>query len=352
MNKKIKVALITAKGDLDPNTGNGNHRYMYELYQNMKNNNRINISNIESPTLPIIGSGLSFFLFNCTRNFSGFNILHNLDFKPVMPLRKNNCTFISTVLDLQPILYPELSQDIERTYKEKLWSLLVIKSGIQLSLRADFIIAISSQTRDEVVKCGYDKNNIKVVNVGVDERFFSDMPVKKERRRFTVGYIGALRAKKNVQFAIKAFNNIESQDTCLEIWGKREFMYDELTEIAKKNKMISFKGFAPEEKLVDIYDSFDAFVFPSMHEGFGLPIIEAQARGIPVIIDKNGKIPREVRKYCFEAKDEEDMAEIIMKLKANGYDKKTREKMIAYARSFTWEKCTEKTLEVYYKISG
>jgi glycosyltransferase involved in cell wall biosynthesis len=102
--------------------------------------------------------------------------------------------------------------------------------------------------------------------------------------------------------------------------------------------------------LINIYDSFDAFIFPSYHEGEGLPILEAQSRGLPVIIYKNGKIPKEVRKYCFEAESPEHMAQIIENIKENGYNEKLRKKATAYARSFTWEKTARETLKVYNKI--
>jgi len=118
----------------------------------------------------------------------------------------------------------------------------------------------------------------------------------------------------------------------------------------KQNERIKFMGFAPEEKIVDIYDSFDAFVFPSLYEGFGLPILEAQARGLPVIIYKYAKIPKEVRRYCFEAESPEHMAQIIEQLKENGYDEKERKKAMEYARSFTWEKTAKMTLKVYKKV--
>ena len=102
--------------------------------------------------------------------------------------------------------------------------------------------------------------------------------------------------------------------------------------------------------LVNIYDSFNVFVFPSLYEGFGLPILEAQSRGLPVIIYKYGKIPKEVRKYCFEAESPEHMAQIIENIKENGYNEKLRKKATEYARSFTWEKCARETLEVYKKV--
>ena len=121
---------------------------------------------------------------------------------------------------------------------------------------------------------------------------------------------------------------------------------DNLKKITR-NKNIKFMGFAPENKLVNTYDSFDAFVFPSLYEGFGLPILEAQSRSLPVIIYKYGKIPKEVRKYCFEAENPEHMAQIIEDLKENGYNEKLKNKATTYARTFTWERCAKETLEAY-----
>jgi glycosyltransferase involved in cell wall biosynthesis len=109
-------------------------------------------------------------------------------------------------------------------------------------------------------------------------------------------------------------------------------------------------GFAQESRMAQIYDRFDAFVFPSLHEGFGIPILEAQARGLPVIIYKYGKIPKEVRTYCLEAEDAEGAARIIRGLREHGYDEKLRKKATAYARSFRWSKTARATLEVYREV--
>ena len=136
----------------------------------------------------------------------------------------------------------------------------------------------------------------------------------------------------------------------MHVYGKFGYNRDKIIEIAKEDKRIKFLGFAPEDKLVSIYDSFDALVFPSYYEGFGIPIIEAQARGLPVIIYKYGKIPKEVRKYCFEAESPEHMAQIIEDLKENGYNEKLRRKAMGYARSFTWEKCAYNTIIVYKQV--
>ena len=262
---------------------------------------------------------------------------------------KKSYKIITTAHDFQVLLYPEYTFDHGVTLKDKLWIQLIIKPGYKTTLNSDFIIANSTQTKNEAVKLGFDKKKIFVVSLGIDKRFMQPIKEKKKRDKFVVGYIGAMRKRKNLEFGIKAANMIKNKDIIFDIWGKKEFEYEYLADISK-NKNINFNGFAPEKSLISIYDSFDAFIFPSYHEGEGLPILEAQARGLPVIIYKKGKIPKEVRKYCFEAESPEHMAQIIENIKENGYNEKLRKKATAYARSFTWEKTARETLKVYNKI--
>jgi glycosyltransferase involved in cell wall biosynthesis len=201
----------------------------------------------------------------------------------------------------------------------------------------------------EAVSLGYPKDRIFIVSHGVDERFLS----RTKRRKggaFKVGFIGALNVRKNLSMAINAFKRASSSHMQLEIWGRQILEYENLRLLASGDRRIKFMGFAPEGRLVDIYDSFDVFVFPSLYEGFGLPIIEAQARGLPVIIYKHAKIPEEVGRYCFKAEDEDHMSRIITKLCANGYDEKARKRATKYARGYTRRKEALATLQVYKKI--
>ncbi len=345
----MRVGLLGLLDDYDTHRGQGIQKYMHEVYYRMKRMAKgITLEKIGyKQEIKPIGAGMTFLIGNMFLDFDRYDIIHNMDQKPLVPLRKGRALWVNTVHDFQSILAPEYN---DKGTKEKIWQ-PIMNYGMQRSLKADYLIARSTLTRDDAIKLGYDKRKITVISDGVDERYFKKSIVKK-RRGFVVGYIGAFRRRKNVQFAIKAMRHVNDDKIALQIWGKSEFMYNELVEMAKGNKRVAFRGFAPEEKIVDIYDSFDAFVFPSMFEGFGIPIIEAQARGLPVIIYKKAKIPKEVRKYCFEAKDERHMADIIKDLKKSGYDEKLRIRATAYARSFTWQKEAKETLEVYKKLVG
>ena len=348
----MKVALVGIKGDFDPGLGAGIQRYMFELYRNLKRLSE-GIDKIEFKKVRFIGNGLSVAIQTLFKNFSEYKIIHNLLPVPffIPFIKPKSCICISTVHDFQPLLYPEFTFEHGTALKDRLWMVFVIKFGLKRMLDSDYLIVNSTQTKEEAIKLGFEGKRIFVINHGIDKRFCRKhgRVFGKKKNVFKVSYIGVMVKRKNIKFAIDSANLIKNQNILFEIWGKRAWEYDYLLHQVK-NKNVSFMGFAPEKKLVQIYDSSDVFVFPSLHEGFGLPILEAQARGLPVIIYKYGKIPKEVRKYCFEAKSPEHMAQIIENLKENGYNRKLQKKATEYARSFTWEKTARETLKVYRKV--
>ena len=345
----MKVALTGIKGDFSKSSGAGIQRYMFELHKKLHGLDK-NIVKREINPIKFISHGLSFALKTFFINFDNYQIVHNLGFLPFLSIKyRRNYILITTVHDFRALLYPELFSGHYITLKDRLWIKLVIKSGLSMALSSDYLFCDSRQTKEEAIKLGYDKDKAFIINLGIDNRFRKRITNEKHSNEFKVGYIGSMRKHKNLKFAISAMNKLKGRKIYFEIWGKKESEYDYLIGIVR-DKNIGFMGFAPEEKLINTYDSFDVFVFPSLYEGFGLPILEAQARGLPVIIYKYGKIPKEVRKYCFEAESPKHMAQIIENLKENGYNRKLQKKATEYARSFTWEKTARETLKVYRKV--
>jgi len=323
--------------------GQGIPRYVTMLYKHLiKIDEKDTVDKLLYKPLPIIGEGLSLELKSIFSNYDSYDIIHNpIGFIPIHRIGK--AKYVVTVHDTKQI-YPN-------SIKSKIWQHLVVNRGLDYTLRkADFIIANSTQTKEEVIKLGFNKNKIAIANSGLDERFTKNIQNKSIKRAniFKVGYLGAFGPNKNIKFILQAAGLIKDKDIEFNIYGNREYWYENFEQYAPAN--VKFMGFAPEEKIVEIYDSFDVFVFPSLYEGFGLPILEAQARGLPVIIYKYGKIPKEIRRYCFDAESPEHMAQIIEQLKENGYNEKEREKAMGYARSFTWEKTAKETLKVYKRV--
>ena len=217
-------------------------------------------------------------------------------------------------------------------------------------LTSDFIIAVSSLTKRRIVERGFESKRIFVVNNGLDVRF-TKTPLHKhsaKHKKFVIGYPGLFYRNKNVVFAIRAFRKIDDKNIEFQIWGRKIYNYPNMVEAACNDKRIKFMGFAPERRIVRIYDDFDAFVYPTMCDQFPASIIEVQTMGLPVVTYSKGEMSAESRRYCIKAED--DMASILENIKQNGYDDKSKTQSINYARSFTAEKQAKETLEVYKKV--
>ena len=343
---KMRVGLIGSPGQFDYNKYSSRERYMPELFKNLK---RLNpkTDKIEIKQMPVIGRAFSISIKLLFEDVSNYDIIHNISQDPIFLLKKKNTKLITTV-HLSP---GQLSVQA-KNFKHILWLNSVIKLSYLTIKNSDYIIANSTQTKDDIIKfLNINKNKIFITNLGIDKRYTKRIKNKITGQNIHVGYIGALVPGKQVDFGIKAINYLNDKNIIFNIWGARldKEYYKYLIKLSSNNN-IKFEGYAPEEKLVDIYNSFDMFVFPSIYESFGLPILEAQSRGLPVIIYKYGKIPKEVRKYCFEAESPEHMAQIIENLKENGYNEKLGKKATEYARSFTWERCARETLWVCQRM--
>jgi len=348
----MKVALLGIEASFNKDSGRGPYVYNFQLYENLKRMGAdISVDKIALKVPDFLGGGtsftgnyLSFAIGNLFRDFRKYDIIHNLFYHSPIIL-KSKAPLLTTVLDAREIIF-------DKRYKTDVNGLIykrVVKFVGTQNLNSDYLIVPSTQTKEELTNLGFSSRKIFITPLGVDRAFISTrIKYRNQTKNLIVGYLGSFNPNKNVQFLIKAANKIDNNYIKFDIWGTGP-EYENLKK-ESQNKNILFRGFAPEDKKVEIYDSFDVFVFPSLYEGFGIPIIEAQSRGLPVIIYKYGKIPKEVRRYCFEAESPEHMAQIIEHLRANGYNEKERKKAMEYARSFTWEKTAKMTLEAYKKV--
>ena len=354
MDSKIKIAMLGTVADFHTH-GLGIQRYMHEITKEVMTQNdanarsKMDIRKVECPVYPAIGNGFSLLAWSLLHGLKEFDILHNL--QPALlyqsSKKRHSGKIITTVHDYMTLFYRDLIVGDLGNVKGKLWYNLIIKNAELYSLNSDFLIAVSSQTAEEAIKLGFDKKMINVIGQALDGRFFKPIQMKNGGSQFRVGYIGGFNSRKNVAFAIRAFNKIDEDDIAFDVWGKEKYEYSHLVELAEGNKKISFRGFLPEGKLLETYDSFDAFVFPSLYEGFGMPMLEAQSRGIPTIAYKKSMIPEEVKRNCILAEDEAHLAQIIVDLKENGPNKVKVERAMHEARTYSWENIAKETLKVY-----
>lgn len=219
---------------------------------------------------------------------------------------------------------------------------------------SDGAIAVSSLTKaDLITAISIPGEKIKVIPHGVDDRF--NVMRKSKKDIHVIGYIGALTRNKRVDFLIRAFKCLKEKypevNVVLRIYGGRPVECQRLQSLARTlnvEKYIKFNGFCPENKLVDTYNSFDVFVLPSEWEGFGIPILEAQRCGIPVVIRSDAHIPIETSLYCLKSSSHLDMADKIYALIS---DQLLRDNIIEagmnYSKEFSWKSMVESTIKLY-----
>jgi len=222
--------------------------------------------------------------------------------------------------------------------------------------KADHIIADSEYTKKDIIKyADIPAEKITVIHLGIDHKLFYDKKKKKEKN--TILYVGSEQKRKNVELIIKALPLIKKEIPSIKFvkigQAQDNKNRQKLMELAKEygvDNHIIWKDYV--EDISEEYNKAGIFVFPSLYEGFGFPVLEAMACGCPVICSNNTSIPElagDAALYC-DPTSEQDIAEKIVKMMK---DKKMqamfRKRGLAQAKKFTWEKCAEETVKAYTK---
>ncbi|MDD5491404.1 MAG: glycosyltransferase family 1 protein, partial [bacterium] len=169
-------------------------------------------------------------------------------------------------------------------------------------------------------------------------------------------FVGTMDPRKNLIRLIQAFRKVkeEQNDLKLVIVGNRGELYSEELQEQVATGDIILTGYVPEEELVYLYNGASIFAFPSLYEGFGLPILEAMACGAPVITSNVYSMP-EVAGEAASLIDPENAKEIAAAIGRLINDQEFRKglvaKGLARARQFTWEKTAIKTLAIYQEVT-
>ncbi len=350
----MKLALINIIKPVR-GSGDGITEYTYQLYNALNRMHKINFVYAIEESKRNNMSGLIQANLNMRNKVSAlscnYDIFHvtnqEAGFASKMISKRCTSPVVTTVHDVSRFV-PGLNRGVlQGTYNRMVKG--YVKDAVSNS---DFLIFDSNQTMSEVRKRFKVGRGCAVVNIGVKDSLITKPKHRRQGdKKFNVGYIGSFAYHKNVMLLLQAANIIDNNWYTFSIYGSGiEGQRLEAYRKLKNINSVKMMGFSSEDRIVQIYDSFDAFVFPSLYEGFGLPILEAQARGLPVIIYKKGMISEEVGRYCFKADDAAHMASIIDDLRENGYSKKLRVQAMEYARRFTWAKCAQETSKIYEKL--
>jgi len=227
--------------------------------------------------------------------------------------------------------------------------------------RAAKVIVPSDYWKKELVqRFKLDPDKIVVTYEGVEKKFkpstinhqsLAILSKYKIVKPFLI-YTGSLYPHKNVERLVETVKQLRLR-LSLVIVCSRSVFYERFKKKIKEikvEKFVNLVGFVPDEDLVELYQEAEAFVFPSLLEGFGLPGLEAMASGCPVVcsdIPVLREIYGEAAKY-FDPYDIDDIAEKIKKVTS---DKRTSNTLIKkgfeQVKKYSWQRMAEQTLEVY-----
>jgi glycosyltransferase involved in cell wall biosynthesis len=230
---------------------------------------------------------------------------------------------------------------------------------------ATAIITVSASAKEDIVRlCKIAPERVHVIHEAAAPAF---QPVRdrdlldRVRRRHNLGarvilYVGTIEPRKNLRRLVDAFasrsrsGDLNHQLVCVGPYGWLSRDIHSVIERSGVADAITFTGYVPFAELPALYSLAEMFVFPSLHEGFGLPVIEAMACGAPVITGRTSSMP-EIAGDAVEqvdAIDTEALGDAIVRLARN---REQREHLSVLGREraglFSWGRAARETLAVY-----
>ena len=281
-------------------------------------------------------------------------VFHGLSGEIPSGLRKNNIKSVVTIHDLIFMRYPNLYSFVDR----KIHYLKFKKAA----KNADVVIAISEQTKQDIIKyLKIEEQKIKVVYQGCQPVFKEEVAAEillQVKTKFNLPdefllNVGTIEARKNALSIVKAIKNL---DTTLVLIGKEtdytQQIHSYIAENNLQQKVVFLKGITSNE-LAAIYQLATVFIYPSIFEGFGIPIIEALFSKTPVITTNSGVFPEAggPNSIYVDPNDIEEMEEKIKFLLANPEIRnQIVEKGLEFAQQFNDDVIAKNVMEIYESL--
>lgn len=231
--------------------------------------------------------------------------------------------------------------------------------------RASHVITDSEFQRQEIVELlNIAENKVSPVHLGVESKFksYAEQDCNEVLQKYGLRYkefclvVATIEPRKNFKRLLKAFESLPSKlrkSYPLAITGDKGWLSEDIhlaiDKLVEKREAVRI-GYINDEELPYLYSASSIFLYPSLYEGFGLPVLEAMAAGTAVLTSKTTSIPEVAGDACvvIDPLSTEDMvAEWTSLLESDERRNIYAEKGRKRAQHFSWQKCTQDTLDVY-----
>ncbi|HZD09959.1 MAG TPA: glycosyltransferase family 1 protein [Candidatus Binatia bacterium] len=278
------------------------------------------------------------------------DLLHSMAF--VSPIWQP-CPTTLTIYDLSFLHFPERFPALQRRY---------LQSQTRRSCHsAKRIVTISESGREDVhAFFGIPRDRIDVVQPGVDVHFRPYPPEEvadfRERQQLPEQFllhVGTLQPRKNIPILLEALARLNRPRLPLVLVGGKGWQYEEIFErigTLGLHKQVRLMGYVPDRELPLWYSAASALVFPSLYEGFGLPIVEAMACGTPVIAANSSSIPEAAgdAALLFEPTEVDVLVNHLLTVLDNRQQAATmRKRGLVHASRFTWDSAGVKMAQAF-----
>lgn len=222
-----------------------------------------------------------------------------------------------------------------------LWNEKIIDGVIKEVLLADYYFVPSNIVKESLIFCGADSKKIHMIPYGVDVNKFKFVKNKIGGENIKIVYVGQISYRKGIHHLINVIEKYNNKE--IEVYIAGPYTKDStLVKQLKQYKNVTVLGFVTRDKIAELYQSSDVFIFPTLGEGFGLVVLEALSSGLPIICSNqaggNDAIIDGYNGFVFEAGNDIDMKRKIDWFLDN---KEKISKMSENARKsslkYTWE---------------
>lgn len=269
---------------------------------------------------------------------------------PVFP----PCPTVLTILDTTILKTPQLFTFWHRNYSRVFLPISAKKAKI--------ILTISENSKRDIVKqfkISPEKVLVTYLAASEDFKTVSVQEVERVKKSYNLTTfiltVGTLEPRKNIPRLLRAYAYLLKtgfQHTLVHV-GPRGWLFDEIYAEVKRLRLkekVRFLGRIPTSDLISLYNAASLLIYPSLYEGFGLPVLESMACGCPIITSNISSLPEVVGDAGIMV-DPNDVSQIVHAIACMCEDKEKalwfKKKGLERAKQFSWKRCAKETLDAY-----